>query len=592
MVIDDDDADGDDDDDDEGDDADADADADADGATDVDVVMTFAIGYKLEQIIYFITSLIDTGYNGDIIIGISASSSTATDSSTATGTVSSTDDRSTDDGRTAGRKVNKDKDKVNNSNSNNDSNNDSNNESNDNDMNKFFEYYSLHHHLIVYEIPLNCNSCTGINNTCRFKRCTVIDMYEYESNEYESNEYEYESNENENEYESNEKTTKTNSNNITTTITTNKKRKRKRKRKLLLPDSRYQRMVVIIRNEYYYEWIKIYSTNNKSKSKSKSSTSTSTSTSTRILITDCRDLFFQSNPFDKLPSTNNLVSKQLFVFDSGPSKNRQISINQSMTIEESIPDRKWIQRAYPQKYYDNYDIYNDIKLKPALCAGTTLGDQYAMLMYAKIMVYQFDTTATNIISISKKNRKNNKKGKKKSNIKNYDQAYHNVIIHKHLLQAMNTNTNTNTNTSTSTSSLESDNNNSNNNNVTNITNNINININVIIQKSGHPNSIVKTIGQEIKYRISINTPLTNISWFQNNTLLLLSGGGENQNQKQLKELILNNDGSIPSIIHQGDRHPEINKMIIQRSSKEMMKWNITAAIRMINNIDKIDNKIT
>jgi hypothetical protein len=342
-----------------------------------DAIMTFSIGYNLEKIIYFITSLVETGYDGDIIIG------TATDLGT--------------------------------------------------DMRDFLEYYSTHHHVIVYEIP--------IDYCCRGSRCKVVHMY------------------------------KTNSS-------------------LMVPDGRDYRTSAILRYEYYYEWSSIY--------QSKS----------RILVTDSRDVFFQRNPFEKL---HLQMETHLLVFDSGATKNLKKPSNHSMLILESGPDYNWIRNAY-----NNKTLAEEIKFKPSSCSGTTIGGQPALSMYTRAMVDQFDYS----MQIQPGHRGN------------YDQAFHNVLLHKNLLI-----------------------------NATNITK-------VILYTSGGLDSPVRTMGQEIKHRLK-ERPLVDISWFKNRS-------GE--------ELIVNFDGLATAIVHQGDRHPEIARMIKGRAAREMMKWNKTTAIKMIENL--------
>lgn len=83
---------------------------------DVDAVMTFTVGYELPQIIYFVTSLIDTGFQGDIVLGMGTNV--------------------TDETR------------------------------------DFLSFYSNQHHLIVYNIQLDC---------CCRKRgslCKIVNMYQ------------------------------------------------------------------------------------------------------------------------------------------------------------------------------------------------------------------------------------------------------------------------------------------------------------------------------------------------------------------------------------------------------------------------------
>jgi hypothetical protein len=256
----------------------------------------------------------------------------------------------------------------------------------------------------------------------------------------------------------------------------------------MVPDHRDYRWKAIIRYEYYYVWASLY--------QSKS----------RILVADSRDLFFQRNPFDTLGRD---LETHLLVFDSGPSKDPNFPLNISMPISHSLPDSNWIRNAY------NETTFMEIKDKPSLCSGTTIGGQLALTMYARAMMYQHNYTMT-----------------LHGHRKNYDQAYHNVLVHKHLLE-----------------------------NVTNITN-------VTKHTSGDPLSPVRTMGQEVKFRYKLKS-LAKIDWFHN---------------KSGEELIVNFDGSVTAVVHQGDRHPEIKAMLTRRASKETMKWNTTTAIQMIENL--------
>jgi hypothetical protein len=67
-----------------------------------DAVMTIAYGYNLPQLIYFLTSLWETGYDGDLVLGLNPNNLTM-------------------------------------------------------ETRRFIEYASIHHHLVVYELDLQCS---------------------------------------------------------------------------------------------------------------------------------------------------------------------------------------------------------------------------------------------------------------------------------------------------------------------------------------------------------------------------------------------------------------------------------------------------
>jgi hypothetical protein len=239
----------------------------------------------------------------------------------------------------------------------------------------------------------------------------------------------------------------------------------------MLRDSRPPRHAAIIRYEYYYEWAALYHHNS------------------RILLTDSRDVFFQRNPFEMMTSC---MSKTLFVFDSGQGYNGN---SRSMTIEESLPDYTWIKKAYGRT-----EVLGEIKNKISSCSGTTLGGQAAVAMYARAMVDQYEYSHS-LVGYSR----------------NWDQAYHNVLIHTGLLS-----------------------------NATNITS-------VTLMDVNYPNNIVRTIGQEIKF-LDGRKPLQQISWFQN---------------KSGEELVLNLDFSVPAVVHQADRHEQLKILLSTRAHKAL-----------------------
>ena len=240
-------------------------------------------------------------------------------------------------------------------------------------------------------------------------------------------------------------------------------------------DPRPYRHPAVIRFEYYYDWASRYRKGS------------------RILVTDSRDVFFQRSPFETLPTD---MDSSLIMFDNGASNKDPNSTN-SMKIIESLPDLNWIKNAY------NISTFKEIKYKPSSCSGTTIGGKSGMMTYVRAMVDQFDYTFQT----------NHANG-------NYDQAFHNVLLHKDLLPRYYDGSGT---------------------------------LHVKLHMTGEPRGVVRTVAQEFRYRYT-NKPLGEIPFFKNSS-------GE--------ELVLNYDGSVPSVVHQADRNEEFRKILEGRAWNAM-----------------------
>ena len=215
---------------------------------DQDVVMTVARGYELPQIIYFIKSLLETGFKGDIVVGMAPSMS--------------------------------------------------------NETKAFLTHHSNHNNVVTYEIPLECG------RPMRGTLCNVVDMFQ--ATEYDGS-------------------------------------------TIMLKDLRQRRVVAQLRFEYYWAWTTEYSS------------------TSRILITDSRDVYFQTNPFTNL--TKNMETT-LHVYEDTDK------------IKNNIPETNWIRNIYNQTMLD------EIGDLPGICSGTTIGGQPAMEMYNRAMVKEWDETST------------------------------------------------------------------------------------------------------------------------------------------------------------------------------------------------------
>jgi len=214
---------------------------------DQDVVMTVARGYELPHIIYFITSLLETGFKGDIVMGMGPDMS--------------------------------------------------------NETRAFLNHYSKHYSVVTYEIPLTC--CCPRRGTL----CVVVDMFQATESDGST---------------------------------------------IMLKDLRRLRAVAQLRFEYYWAWTTKYAS------------------TSRILLSDSRDVYFQTNPFTSL--TKNMETT-LHVYED------------TTTVKRNIPESNWVRNIY------NQTILDEIGDLPGLCSGNTLGGQPAMEMYNRAMVKEWDDTS-------------------------------------------------------------------------------------------------------------------------------------------------------------------------------------------------------
>ncbi|GFH45522.1 hypothetical protein CTEN210_01996 [Chaetoceros tenuissimus] len=269
-----------------------------------------------------------------------------------------------------------------------------------------------------------------------------------------------------------------------------------------LKDHRTKRLAAVIRYEYYYEWSMLY--------QSKS----------RILVSDGRDVYFQRDPFQQLPYED--MEAHIIMADSGPPPDPSKPLV-PMVIEESIPDYNWIKEAYK-----GTSTIEDVKHLTVSCSGTTLGGQPAMVMYTSAMVHQYDYSVK-ILGYAD----------------NFDQAYHNVILHKHLLPYATENA-----------------------------------TKVELFESGSPmNPLIRTLGVELKFR----NKKKSLQEIQELGGLWLNSSGE--------ELFINRDGSIPAVIHQADRHPQIKIMLYRRSAMEISRWSREKAKALLQEANTLEEKL-
>ena len=99
----------------------------------------------------------------------------------------------------------------------------------------------------------------------------------------------------------------------------------------------------------------------------------------RILLIDVRDTYFQRSPFDDLPVTTDGGILRLYEENATPS-------SAAANIGKSNYNSRWIRGAYGQS------VLSQMKERPVICSGSTIGDAVAIEAYLRAMVAQFDTT--------------------------------------------------------------------------------------------------------------------------------------------------------------------------------------------------------
>ena len=136
-----------------------------------------------------------------------------------------------------------------------------------------------------------------------------------------------------------------------------------------LDDPREARPVATARYELYWIWSLHYETYR------------------RILLIDVRDTYFQRSPFDDLPkpkggdSANGSGGGVLRLYEENASPS-----SAAENIGKSTFNSKWISGAYGK------EVLDQMRDKPVICSGSTIGDAVAIEAYLRAMVAQFDLT--------------------------------------------------------------------------------------------------------------------------------------------------------------------------------------------------------
>mmetsp|Transcript_58974 Transcript_58974/g.144274 ORF Transcript_58974/g.144274 Transcript_58974/m.144274 type:complete len:587 (+) Transcript_58974:76-1836(+) len=93
----------------------------------------------------------------------------------------------------------------------------------------------------------------------------------------------------------------------------------------------------------------------------------------RIMLTDLRDVYFQKNPFNMLPSHTEMKNTMM-VFEEYPTK-----------IIDQRSNRKWIRTARGRNVLKQIGHNNNVS-----CSGTTIGGYNAIATYLTHMIESFD----------------------------------------------------------------------------------------------------------------------------------------------------------------------------------------------------------
>lgn len=89
-----------------------------------------------------------------------------------------------------------------------------------------------------------------------------------------------------------------------------------------------------------------------------------------VLLTDTRDLVFQTNPFDHCPNNE----EYLFVFEE----------DKNISLAFEVNNRIWLERIY------GLDVIEKLKYKPILCGGAFFGSRTAILHLLTLMKYEME----------------------------------------------------------------------------------------------------------------------------------------------------------------------------------------------------------
>ena len=145
-------------------------------------------------------------------------------------------------------------------------------------------------------------------------------------------------------------------------------------------DPRIGRVVATLRYEWYWIWAQHYNPN------------------AWMMVMDARDSFFQLNPFQNLPRSNDPTKGKIWFFGENTNATR---------LGLSTKNINWLKNGYGDV------LLNQLKQKPTICSGSTMGERVAIEEYLKAEISEDDETPVRMTGS--------------------DQGFHNYLYYSHKL---------------------------------------------------------------------------------------------------------------------------------------------------------------
>jgi hypothetical protein len=146
------------------------------------------------------------------------------------------------------------------------------------------------------------------------------------------------------------------------------------------PDPRVGRVVATLRYEWYWIWAQKYNPNS------------------WLMVLDARDSFFQLDPFADLPRSTDPTKGKLWFYGENANATR---------LGISTKNMNWLKGGCGN------DLLTNLKQKPTICSGSTMGERMAMEEYLKAEINEDDETPIRMTGS--------------------DQGFHNYLYYSHKL---------------------------------------------------------------------------------------------------------------------------------------------------------------
>lgn len=125
-----------------------------------------------------------------------------------------------------------------------------------------------------------------------------------------------------------------------------------------------------------------------------------------IMLIDSRDTFFQSNPFDQIErSKSNIRQTGGLLHFFGENRD-------AVSLQTSKYNLRWLQEAYGS----DLNGHKSMLEKQVICSGSTMGEKFALDMYLRAVIAEFDST--------------------KCILKGCDQGFHNYLYYSKALEGV------------------------------------------------------------------------------------------------------------------------------------------------------------